>query len=87
MHLRRFEGARHVQAILTPAPCERRALDGVAGFGEAMKHDGVMRLRKEEVAGRDKGYEADGGFIAVCALGNASAPAMARGLRFILQAP
>ena len=58
---RHFERAQHIQATLTPAACERRALDGVAGFGEAMKGDGVKRLRKEEIAGRDKGCEADGG--------------------------
>ena len=46
---------------LSPAACERRALDGVAGFGEAMKGDGVKRLRKEEIAGRDKGCEAEDG--------------------------
>jgi len=47
-----------------------------------MKGDGVKRLRKEEIAGRDKGCEAEGGFIAVCALWNTSAPAIAQGLRF-----
>lgn len=83
-----FGRAQHVQATLPPpATCERRALDGVAGFGEAMKGDGVKWLRKEEIAGRDKGCEAEGGFIGVCALWNTSVPAMARGLRFILQAP
>ena len=46
---------------LTPAACKRRALDGVAGFGEAMKGDGVKRLRKEEITGRDKECEAEGG--------------------------
>jgi len=45
----------------TPATCKWRALDGVAGFGEAMKGDGVKRLRKEEIAGRDNGCEAEGG--------------------------
>jgi len=58
---RHFERAQHVQATLPPATCERRALDGVADFGEAMKSDGVKRLRKEEITGRNKGYEADGG--------------------------
>jgi len=52
-----------------------------------MKGDGVKRLRKEEITGRDKGCEAEGGFIAVCALRDTSVIAMARGLRFILQAP
>ena len=133
-----FGRVHHVQATLPLATCERRALDGVAGFGEAMKGDGVKRLRKEEITGRDKGgeaegcfmpsglfqiitdlagsepqatgkvfarcavvrwrrekdrthlatgCEAEGGFIAVCALWNTSVIAMARGLRFILQAP
>jgi len=57
---RHFGRAQHDQATL-PATCKRRALDGVAGFGEAMKGDGVKRLRKEEITGRDKRCEAEGG--------------------------
>jgi len=38
--------ARHVQTTLAPAACERRALDGVAASCEAMKRDGVKRLRQ-----------------------------------------
>jgi len=70
MYLRRFEGGWHVQATFTPATCERRALDGVAGFGEAMKSDGVKRLRKEEIADRDAECEADGGGLpsALCGI-------------------
>jgi len=44
--LRHCEGALHVQATHAPAACERRAIDGVAVFGEAMKCDGVKRLRQ-----------------------------------------
>ncbi|WP_213036379.1 hypothetical protein [Candidatus Nitrotoga fabula] len=47
---------------VTPAACERRALDGVAGFGEAMKHDGVKRLRQEEITGRIRGAKQRAGF-------------------------
>ena len=39
-------GALHVQATHAPAACERRALDGVAVSCEAMKRDGVKRLRQ-----------------------------------------
>jgi hypothetical protein len=38
--------ARHVQATTAPAACERRTLDGVAASCEAMKRDGVKRLRQ-----------------------------------------
>ena len=38
--------ARHVQATTAPAACERRALDGAAAFGEAMKREVVKRLRQ-----------------------------------------
>ena len=37
---------RHAQAITAPAACERRALDGVAVFCEAMKCEVVKRLRQ-----------------------------------------
>ncbi len=37
---------RHVQATTAPAACERRALDGVAAFGGAMKREVVKRLRQ-----------------------------------------
>ena len=38
--------ARHVQATLAPAACERRALDGVAVSCGAMKREVVKRLRQ-----------------------------------------
>lgn len=38
--------ARHVRATTAPAACERRALDGVTASCEAMKCDGVKRLRQ-----------------------------------------
>jgi len=38
---------RHVQATHAPATCERRALDSVAAFSEAMKCDGVKWLRQK----------------------------------------
>src|SRR3989338_4658435 len=43
---RNVEGALHVQATHAPAACERRALDGVAASCEAMKRNGVKRLRQ-----------------------------------------
>jgi len=44
-----FAGALHGQATLAPAACERRALDGVAAFCEAMKREVVKRLRQQRI--------------------------------------
>ena len=69
---RNIERARYVQATYAPAACERRALDGVAAFGEAMKRDGVKRLRQR--SGHTwNGAKAEGSFIAFCALSDTAA--------------
>jgi len=81
----RCEGAAR-PAPTAPAACERRALDGVAAFGEAMKRDGVKRLR-ERSGHTWNGAKAEGSFIAFCALTDTTALAKARGLRGLLQAP
>src|SRR5574340_260020 len=77
---RHFAGALHVQPTHAPAACERRALDGIAASCEAMKRDGVKRLRQRSGHTRSEA-KAEGGVIAFCALSDASAIAMARGLR------
>jgi len=78
--------ARHVQATTAPAACERQALDGAAAFGGAMKRDGVKRLRQRSGHTRSEA-KAEGSLIAFCALSDATALAMDRGLRGLLQAP
>jgi len=81
----RCEGA-HVHATTAPAACKRRALDGVAASCVAMKREVVKRLRQR--SGHTwNGVKAEGSFIAFCALSDATAIAMARGLRDLLQAP
>ena len=83
--LRHCEGALHVQAATAPAACERRALDGVAAFGEAMKRDGVKRQRmRSEQAQQQRASR--GRFFAFGALSDTTALAKARGLRVLLQA-
>lgn len=47
----------------------------------------VVRWRRERSGHTWSGAKAEGGFIAFCALSDASALAMARGLRVLLQAP
>lgn len=47
----------------------------------------VVRWRRERSGHTWSGAKAEGGFIAFCALSDATALAKARGLRFILQAP
>jgi hypothetical protein len=70
----------HVQVTTAPAACERRALDGAAAFCGAMKRGGVKRLRQR--SGHTLiGAKAEGSFIAFCALPDATAIAMARGLQ------
>ena len=70
-------------AAHTLAACERRALDGVAVFCEAMKCDGVKRLRQQ--SGHTwSGAKAEGSFIAFCALSETTALAKARGLLSLL---
>jgi len=78
--------ARHVQTTLAPAACERRALDGVAASCEAMKRDGVKRLRQRRETSllqRASRWR----FYAFGALSDTTALAKARGLRVLLQAP
>lgn len=78
--------ALHVQATTAPAACERRALDGVADFCEAMKRDGVKRLRqRRETSVLQRGSR--GRLYAFGALSDTTAIAKARGLRVLLQAP
>jgi hypothetical protein len=73
-------GARHVQATTAPAACERRALDGAAALCGAMKRDSVKRRRQRSGHTRNEAI-AEGGFIAFCALSDATGIAMARGLQ------
>jgi len=51
-----------------------------------MKREVVKRLRYRSNT-RNNGAKAEGSFIAFCALSDATAIAMARGLRVLLQAP
>lgn len=57
-------------------------------LGEALFAKGaVVRWRRKRSGHTRSGAKAEGGFIAFCALFDASAIAMARGLRVLLQAP
>ncbi len=67
-------------------PANGERLMAERAFGEAMKRDGVKRLRQR--SGHTwSGVVAEGSFIAFCALFDTTAIAMARGLRGLLQAP
>ncbi len=80
----RREGRGTIMLPLHQQPCERRALDGVAATGYAMKRDSVKRLRQQSVH-TCNGAKAEGSFIVFCALSDTTALARAGGLSFILQ--
>lgn len=70
------------QTTLALADSEPQAL-GEAFFAKGA----VVNWRRERSGHTRSGAKAEGSFIAFCALSDASAIAMARGLRVLLQAP